>query len=65
MKFFVEVRYLDLKNHRSPEFWDLKGFSENLRKVNCKFVIDRFGQFWQFQCKLECKRTQNIFEIVQ
>ena len=28
---------------------NLKGFSENLRKVKRKFDIDRIEQFWRFQ----------------
>ena len=33
-------------------------YSENLRKVNHKFDIDRIGPFGRFQCKLEFKQTR-------
>ena len=42
----------------------LKGYSQNMRIVNRKFYIDRIGRFGQFQCKLVCKRTQNICKNV-
>ena len=43
----------------------VKPYSENLRKGNRKFDIDRIEPFGRFQCKLEFKQTRNICNIVQ
>ena len=37
------------KMSMSGVYKNVKGFSENLRKVKRKFDIDRIEQFWRFQ----------------
>ena len=59
-----KYRHWESKGLFIEKLFNLKGYSQNMRIVNRKFYIDRIGRFGQFQCKMVCKRTQNICKNV-